>query len=89
MANQQPPKGAGGSRWGSFFTQAVAGVEAHLDSMLAEGEGSPATGRMPKKDAETPERQGTPTSTASAPKPKTAAPGGFCTLGHTTRQGLC
>lgn len=82
MANQQPPKGAGGSKWGSFFTQAVAGVEAQLDSMLTEaGEGGPGTGRAPpKKEAETPQRQGTPANTTTtAPKPKTA-PGGFiCT----------
>lgn len=29
------------SKWGSFFQQAVAGVEARLDNMLAEGEYAP------------------------------------------------
>ncbi|KAJ4290172.1 hypothetical protein N0V88_006681 [Collariella sp. IMI 366227] len=29
------------ARWGSFLSQAVAGVEARLDNMLAEGEGGP------------------------------------------------
>ena len=28
----------GKSRWGSFLQQAVAGVEARLDNILAEGE---------------------------------------------------
>lgn len=29
------------SKWGSFFQQAVAGVEARLDNMLSEGEYAP------------------------------------------------
>lgn len=80
MANQQPKAGGGGGgRWGSFFTQAVAGMEAQLDSMLAEGEGSPATGRLPKKENDPPSRQPTPSNaaTTNAPKAKPAA-GGFC-----------
>jgi TATA element modulatory factor len=37
------------SRWGSLLQQAVAGVEARLDNILAEGEGSskPATISQP------------------------------------------
>lgn len=27
----------GGSKWGSYFQQAVAGVESRLDNLLAEG----------------------------------------------------
>lgn len=34
-----------GSRWGSFLSQAVAGMEAHLDSMLAEGDGALSVNR--------------------------------------------
>lgn len=30
------------SRWGSFLQQAVAGVEARLDNILAEGENGPS-----------------------------------------------
>lgn len=33
-----PGKPTGGSRWGSFLSQAVAGVESRLDNMLTEGE---------------------------------------------------
>lgn len=32
------PGKPGASRWGSFLSQAVAGVESRLDNMLAEGE---------------------------------------------------
>lgn len=76
MANQ-PAKS--NSRWGSFLTQAVAGMEAHLDSMLAEGEGSPATGKIANKAAETPKREATPSNAPAAapPEPKAApAPAG-------------
>lgn len=42
------------SKWGSFFQQAVAGVEARLDNMLAEGEYAPdairAASRTPISD---------------------------------------
>jgi hypothetical protein len=72
----QPAKN--NSRWGSFLTQAVAGMEAHLDNILAEGEGSPATGRIPNKTAETPKREATPSNApaAAAPEAKAAAPAG-------------
>lgn len=50
-----------GSRWGSFLSQAVAGMEAHLDNMLAEGDGTPSGSRPPgSSGATTPSRQATP-----------------------------
>lgn len=75
MANQ--PAAKGNSRWGSFLSQAVAGMEAHLDNMLAEGEGSPATGKIANKTEDTPKREATPSNApaAAAPEPKAAAAG--------------
>lgn len=49
---------AASSRWGSFLSQAVAGVEARLDNMLAEEDGTtqqkeakPATPASPVKQS--------------------------------------
>jgi TATA element modulatory factor len=39
MASSSSAKG-GGTRWGSLLSQAVAGVEARLDTILSEGDDS-------------------------------------------------
>ncbi|KAI8629301.1 hypothetical protein F5Y19DRAFT_96468 [Xylariaceae sp. FL1651] len=65
-----PPKS---SRWGSFLSQAVAGVEARLDNILAEDDG-PKEPREPKEPAPTivpatsltpPTRSATPSKSAN------------------------
>ncbi len=38
MASPPPSSSAKGTRWGSFLSQAVAGVEARLDTILAESD---------------------------------------------------
>lgn len=52
MANQGK-----GSRWGSLLSQAVAGMEAHLDNMLAEGEGGPNATKQAQGTSGNPHRQ--------------------------------
>lgn len=58
-----PPKQ---SRWGSLLSQAVAGVEARLDTILAEDDSTPAPKQQP------PSRPASATST-SRPNPSTTA----------------
>lgn len=36
MAAPGKPAASGGSKWGSFLSQAVGGLESRLDNMLAE-----------------------------------------------------
>jgi hypothetical protein len=45
---------SGGSRWGSFLQQAVAGVESRLDTILAEGSEEPAPPAQKKPANPTP-----------------------------------
>ncbi|KAI0188390.1 hypothetical protein F4808DRAFT_446298 [Astrocystis sublimbata] len=57
-----PPKS---SRWGSFLSQAVAGVEARLDNILAEEDGSKPLSTNP------PTQAGAPTTAPAPPTPPT------------------
>jgi hypothetical protein len=59
------------SRWGSFLSQAVAGVEARLDNILAESEGDSAPQPKDNKTAS----PSTATPPASAPTPVKQSPG--------------
>ncbi|KAL2756108.1 hypothetical protein ACRALDRAFT_1081896 [Sodiomyces alcalophilus JCM 7366] len=52
-----------GSRWGSFLSQAVAGMEAHLDSMLAEGDGSESVSKPTESSSNESITHATPQST--------------------------
>ncbi|ETS86804.1 hypothetical protein PFICI_00632 [Pestalotiopsis fici W106-1] len=58
-----------GSRWGSFLSQAVAGVEARLDNILAEEEPAPKQPNAPSTTAATvaspPKPNSTPTKSAN------------------------
>lgn len=45
-----------GSRWGSFLSQAVAGVESRLDNILTEGEEGQQQG--PLQQGQQPQQQG-------------------------------
>lgn len=56
------------SRWGSFLSQAVAGVEARLDNILAEPEGDASAQQIEAK-VTTPPTSAAGTSPASPVKP--------------------
>ncbi|ROT37037.1 hypothetical protein SODALDRAFT_335254 [Sodiomyces alkalinus F11] len=49
-----------GSRWGSFLSQAVAGMEAHLDNMLAEGNGTMSVSKSTESSTNTSTTPATP-----------------------------
>lgn len=58
-------QGAGGnkSKWGSFLSQAVAGVEARLDNILAEeDQAKPGTSPAPSQQPSKPSSPGLSTS---------------------------
>lgn len=59
------------SRWGSFLSQAVAGVEARLDNILADNEDA-AKGQKPSAPAATPSAPpAAPAAPATKPSPGT------------------
>ncbi|KAL7628186.1 hypothetical protein AAE478_002384 [Parahypoxylon ruwenzoriense] len=59
------------SRWGSFLSQAVAGVEARLDNILAEEDSAKQS--TPQRLTRTPSASSTAASTAIAP-PRSSTP---------------
>ncbi|KAI5462977.1 TATA element modulatory factor 1 TATA binding-domain-containing protein [Mariannaea sp. PMI_226] len=62
-----------GSRWGSFLSQAVAGVESRLDNMLTEGEdGDPLARQATVKPVAKPAANNAPPPAQPAPKPAPA-----------------
>ncbi|EEY18979.1 conserved hypothetical protein [Verticillium alfalfae VaMs.102] len=69
MANQGK-----GSRWGSLLSQAVAGMEAHLDNMLAEGEGGPNATKQAQSTSGNPQRQSATVQAKNVPaSPRTSS----------------
>lgn len=56
-----------GSRWGSFLSQAVAGVESRLDNILTEGEEGQQLG--PQQQGQQPQ-QGAKPPVAKSPTPQ-------------------
>ncbi|KAH6664139.1 TATA element modulatory factor 1 TATA binding-domain-containing protein [Verticillium dahliae] len=69
MANQGK-----GSRWGSLLSQAVAGMEAHLDNMLAEGEGGPNATKQAQGTSGNPHRQSATVQAKNVPaSPRTSS----------------
>ncbi|KAI1265264.1 hypothetical protein F5Y18DRAFT_65187 [Xylariaceae sp. FL1019] len=67
------PQKPSSSRWGSFLSQAVAGVEARLDNILAEDDPQRAT--RDTRDTTTPAPAAATTiSAAATPPPQSSAP---------------
>ncbi|ERT00213.1 hypothetical protein HMPREF1624_03584 [Sporothrix schenckii ATCC 58251] len=64
MASSTPAKGGSGTRWGSLLSQAVAGVEARLDTILSDAD-----------DSTKPQEQKPPAKPAAPAKPNTARSG--------------
>jgi len=50
------------SRWGSFLQQAVAGVEARLDTILAEGDSASNSPRASASDPSSVENRSRPST---------------------------
>lgn len=61
-------------RWGSFLSQAVAGMETRLDNMLTEAEESQQQQQLQEKQQGQPQAQ-PPMSAAAASKASPAASG--------------
>ncbi|KAK4103130.1 hypothetical protein N658DRAFT_494455 [Parathielavia hyrcaniae] len=59
------------SRWGSFLSQAVAGVEARLDNILADGEEGAAQQKEPKPTTPTPSAKQSPGPSRTASTART------------------
>ncbi|KAL2261542.1 hypothetical protein VTK26DRAFT_3918 [Humicola hyalothermophila] len=61
------------ARWGSFLSQAVAGVEARLDNILAESDESPAQQQQPEqKDTKSPPAPASPARSSPGPSRATS-----------------
>ncbi|KAI1104132.1 hypothetical protein F4804DRAFT_203465 [Jackrogersella minutella] len=60
------------SRWGSFLSQAVAGVEARLDNILSEEESAKQSASQ--RHSRTPSASSTTTPSANIPPPRSATP---------------